>query len=104
MSGLVQQSSSIRLRKLACEEQTETCSASAAVERLKNAFRVLPAHTRPAVHDLQEGPAGGTQTPVTDLDRLIGKIARAVLECVLAQIPYDLPQLRRIGTHFHTRE
>src|ERR1700730_6411247 len=100
MPGLVQQSSAICLGKLASQEQTETCSASATEKRLKDAFRVFWVYARPAVHHLEEGPSTRAESAVPDLYDLARAVRRPVLESVLAQIPDNLAQLGRVNAHF----
>jgi hypothetical protein len=93
VSGFIQERSSICLGKLARKEQTETRSTSSSEKWLEDPFRVLGLYAGSAVHDLQVGASGGSQSSVTDLDDRLGTIRCPVLECVFTQIPDNLAQL-----------
>ena len=51
----------------------------------------------------RNGRAVGLIPAVSDLDDLVGALADAVFERVLAKIPYDLAQLARIDANFDLR-
>src|SRR2546430_16671856 len=100
---LIEERRSVRLGQLTGQEQSETRAASAAVKRLENALHVLGCHARPAVGDLQERACARGHAPIADLDALSEVALRVVLQCVVAEIPDDLPQLVRIDAHLDVR-
>src|SRR5689334_22336211 len=99
---LIKESSAIGLRKLACEEQTQARTALIAGEEgLENLFAMLNRNSRPAVGHLEKRPRCRGHASHPQLDDFGFRFMGAVLHRVFAEVPDDLPQLRRVHLDFH---
>ena len=72
-------------------------------ERLEDAFGVGRRDARAAIQHFQQRPFRGGDAAGADLDRRHWHRFAAVLQCVLAQIPQQLMQMRGIDAHFEVR-
>src|SRR5207248_11224587 len=75
-------------------------------DALPISLHVLGCHAGTPVGDLQERACARGHAPIAYLDALSEVVLRGVLQCVVAQIPDDQPQLVRIDARSeeHTSE
>ena len=99
----VQQRRAVALRQLARQKQAEPAAAAAAIERLKDALRVLQCDAGATIGDFQKGARRTAHAAAAQLDRQGFVASDGMLNGVLAQVPDDLPQLIGVDAHLDVR-
>src|SRR5579883_1260632 len=100
VTRLIEQRGAIGLGQLPRQEEPEAGPLTAAEERLEDAVHVLPRHPGAPVGHLEERTPVRGQAAAAHLDGIVGAerlaVRISVAHGILAEIPYDLPQLARV--------